>query len=206
MQKQVDKKAYNFHKYCGLGRWISYWYQINEILKIGPRSILEIGGGDKFLENYLKNNTDIEYKNLDIAEDLNPDILGSVDSMPLPDNSFDMVCAFEILEHLPFEKLEKSLKEIYRVSRGDVIISLPHWGRHFSISVRLPYFRIIRFMYKLNLFSQKHRFNGQHYWEIGKSGYSLKIIIKKIQDCGFLIKKDFVVFEMPYHHFFILKK
>ncbi|MCD4705450.1 class I SAM-dependent methyltransferase [bacterium] len=206
MEKQVDKKAYDFQKYCEQDRWSSYWHQINDVLKCNPKNVLEIGVGDKVFGDYIKNNTNIKYFCLDIAEDLNPDIIGSVDNMPIENNVYDLVCAFEILEHLPFEKFKKSLDELYRVSKKDVIISLPHWGRHFSIDIRIPYFKRFSWQYKCNFFPIKHKFNGQHYWEIGKKGYSIKRIREEFSKAGFKIIKDYIVFKSPYHHFFVLRK
>ena len=117
MTKQVNKESYNFHKYSFPGRWVSYYHQLNETLALTPKTILEIGTGDGVYKNFIKNNTDIDYKNIDIAKDLNPDIVGSVNKIPLEANSFDLVVAFEILEHLPFDEFEKSLSEINRVSK-----------------------------------------------------------------------------------------
>lgn len=51
-----------------------------------------------------------------------------------------------------------------------------------------------------------HKFNGEHYWEIGKFGYPLSRIIKDIKIAGFNIKKTYRIFEVPYHRFFILEK
>jgi len=203
--KQVDKEKYNFKNYCQIGRWSSYWYQINEVLNLKPESVLEVGVGDKVLSDYLDNNTEIKYVSADIADDLNPDVICSVENLKFADNSFDVACAFEVLEHLPFEKFNQSLLELKRVSKIGVIISIPHWGRHFSIDIWLPFFGRIKWQYKFRLLPIKHKFNGQHYWEIGKSGYSLKKIKKTINASGILILKDYVPIEMPYHHFFILK-
>ena len=41
------------------------------------------------LKNYLKTNTPIVYTSLDVAEDLKPDIVGSIENMPFEDNSFE---------------------------------------------------------------------------------------------------------------------
>lgn len=201
--KQVDKSKYKFHSYCGQDRWSSYYHQIDEVLKLGPKSVLEVGVGDGVLKSYIKNNTDIEYKNLDIAEDLNPDVVGSVEQIPFPDNSFDLVCAFEILEHLPFDKFEKSLKEIKRVSKKDVVISLPHFGPAVKFSFKVPFIKEVKFAFKIP-YPRKHVFNGEHYWEIGKKDYSLKKI-KDVLKNHFEIKKEFVSFENQYHHFFVLE-
>lgn len=206
MEKQTNKNSYQFERYCDLDRWSSYWHQIDEVLKLKPESVLEIGVGDKVLAGYLKNNTSIKYSSLDIAEDLSPDFIGSVDDIKLDDNSFALVCAFEVLEHLPFDKFIKSLRELRRVSKKYVIISLPHWGRHFSFNLRLPYFKKISGQYKFALWPIKHEFNGQHYWEIGKRGYPLAKIKREIEAAGLKILKDYIAFNSPYHHFFILEK
>lgn len=202
--KQVDKDAYKFEKYCGLDRWSSYHYQISEILKLNPSSVLEVGTGDGVLREYLKNTTNIDYKSLDIAQDLNPDILGSVEDIPLLNNQFELVCAFEILEHLPFEKFERSLQELHRVSKKNVVISLPHFGPAIKILFKIPFLPEVKFAFKVP-YPKEHFFNGQHYWEIGKKGYSQRKI-RKVVERYFIIKNEFVPFENQYHHFYSLEK
>ncbi|MCX6779489.1 MAG: class I SAM-dependent methyltransferase [Candidatus Magasanikbacteria bacterium] len=205
----VRKAQYqNFLKYCDLNRWSSYWYQIKEILSLKPESVLEIGVGDRTTSSYLKNNTSINYKSVDISEELKPDIVCDVANLSsvIKPNSFDVVCAFEVLEHLPFEKFKTNLQELGRATKKNVIISLPHWGRHFSMEIRLPYFKKWSWKFKSNFFSIPHVFDGHHYWEIGKRNYSLSIVKSEISKAGFDILKDYVVFESPYHHFFILQK
>ena len=204
--KQVNKELYNFIYFCSQDRWGSYWQQLYEIVNLRPESVLEIGIRDKVIGSYIINNLEIKYLSMDIADDLKPDIIGSIDNIPLNKDAFDLVCAFEVLEHLPFEKFSVSLKELYRVSKKYVIISLPHWGRHFSIDIRLPFIKRLKLQVKIDPFPIKHKFNDQHYWEIGKKEFSLKKIKNKINSAGFIIIKDYIVFGSPYHHFFILKK
>lgn len=206
MKKQVDKQHYNFNSYCFEGRFVSYWHQLKEIFALEPSSILEIGVGDRVVENYIKSNSVMSYTSLDIDKDLSPDIVADIIDIPIEDGSFDVVCAFEVLEHLPFEKFADVLKELKRVSKKYILISLPHWGRHFALELKLPFFGVVRFQYKCSWWSIEHKFNGQHYWEIGKKGFSLRVVKQIIKSEGLEIKKDYVVFNSPYHHFFVLEK
>ncbi len=204
MFKQVNRESYNFKKYSFPGRWVSYFHQISESLSLDPKSILETGTGDGVYKDYVINNTSIDYKNIDIAEDLNPDIIGSVDCMPLKDNSFDLVVAFEVLEHLEFDKFEKALSELRRVTKKNVIISLPHFGPPIKFLFKIPFLKEIKIAFKIPV-PLEHKFNGQHYWEIGQKEYSagkIRDIIKK----HFKIKKEFIPFENQYHHFYVLEK
>ena len=50
---------------------------------------------------------------------------GDIRSLPFPDNSFDCVTAFEILEHLTFPDCERAVAELKRVAVRQVIISVP---------------------------------------------------------------------------------
>lgn len=202
--KQVEKAAYRLEKYSHSDRWVSYFHQLNEVLILEPSSILEVGVGDKVFGGYIKNNTSIMYKTLDIAEDLAPDILGGVDAIPLPAETFDVVCAFEVLEHLPFEKFETALREMKRVSKKYVLISLPHFGPPIKLNIKIPLLPELKVSFKLP-FPKKHVFNGQHYWEIGKKGYSAGKVRDIIKE-QFIITKEFIPFENQYHHFYILEK
>lgn len=202
--KQVDKSHYSFERYCYPERWASYYHQLREVLSCDPKSVLEVGGGDGVLESYIKKNTGVSYTSVDIAEDLKPDVVAPVDLLPFPDNSFDVVCAFEVLEHIPFEKFEKALGELLRVSKKWVIISIPHFGPPVAFSLKVPFFPEIKFLIKVP-FPKKHVFNGQHYWELGKRGYGQRMFRRMLRK-HFRIIKDFVPYDNQYHHFFTLMK
>lgn len=195
-------EKYSFGYYDSKSRWISYWHQVDEVLRLKSKNILEIGAGNKTVSNYLKNQG-LKVIVLDMDEELKPDIVGDVLKMPFEDNSFDVVLCAEVLEHLPFEKFEKGLAELKRVTKKYVVLSLPHFGHSIKLNFKIPLIKEKRFAIRLP-FPIKHHFNGQHYWEIGKKGYpvaKIRQIIKKY----FVIKKDFIPFEMQYHHFFVLK-
>jgi 2-polyprenyl-3-methyl-5-hydroxy-6-metoxy-1,4-benzoquinol methylase len=48
---------------------------------------------------------------------------GSAYDLPFEDDSFDLVCALEVLEHL--ERPRDALAELARVSRGALLVSVP---------------------------------------------------------------------------------
>jgi len=101
-----------------------------------PR-ILDIGCGEGIVTHFLINKLsfnsnqivglDIERNCLEIAQDINPGaqfFQTSIYELPFQDNSFDLVLALEILEHLEFP--EKAIEELNRVSKQWVIISVPN--------------------------------------------------------------------------------
>jgi len=203
MDKQVDKKHYEFNRYVTKERFMSYYYQIKYISQIRPKSVLEIGSANNFLKNFFSQ--DILYKTLDIDQELKPDYVGSVTNIPLRDSSFDLVCCFQVLEHIPFRYFQDSLNELNRVSNDRVLISLPLAAINFKLELKLPLLKRLRFKLSIHQFFRKHKFNGLHYWEIGKMNYSLRRIKKEIEKVFFI--EDVVnPYENPYHLFFRLKK
>lgn len=202
--KQVDKKHYRFGNYSHPDRWASYFYQLREITALKPSSVLEVGVGDRVVGDYIKNNTDIVYKSMDIDAELGPDMVGDVRKIPAPDGIFDIVCAFEVLEHVPFEEAKEALAEMSRVSRKHVIISVPHFGPPVKILFKMPLLPEIKMSFKIP-YSRKHTFNGEHYWELGKKSFSVKRFRDTLSEL-FDIIGEFVPFENQYHHFFVLRK
>ena len=201
--QQVCKSHYDFSKYAFEGRFVSYYWQLKETLALSPQSILEVGVGDRVFGSFIKQNTNVSYTSVDVAKDLNPDVVGSVLELPFVDKSFDVTCAFEVLEHLPFEDFDKAVSELCRVARTHVVISIPHFGPMFSFSLKIPFLPQIYFSVKIP-FPKKHVFNGQHYWELCKRGYPVQRIRDMLSMHGKIIR-NFVPFGSPYHHFFVIK-
>lgn len=199
----VDTSPYCFDTYLFEARLVSYYWQLKEVLTLKPSSILEVGVGVQVLGNFVRNNTAVSYTSIDIAEDLHPDVVGTVLDLPFADKSFDIACAFEILEHVPFEQFDRALTELCRVARTHVVISVPHFGPMLSLSFKIPFLPQVRIALKIP-FPKKHLFNGNHYWELGKRGYPASLVRNRLSAYGTLIR-DFIPFGNPYHHFFVLK-
>lgn len=204
---QVSAEIYEKHAFHPL-RIESITQQLREICYSKCTKILEIGVGKGLLKHFLRPFPKISHTTIDIAEDLHPDYVGSVTDMPFEDGQFDIVLCCEVLEHLPFTDFLPSLKEIRRVTRHKVILSLPDKTRHFGIAVCLV--RLGWFMFEWNPPRRKYARRefesaGQHYWEIGCKGTLAKDIVVNIKEAGFKIEKQFRLWRHAWHRFFILR-
>lgn len=84
---------------------------------------------------------------------------------------------------------------------------MPDTNRVYQFNVQIPKIGEIKKLIPLPQLRQLlHKFDGQHYWEIGKKGYPLNRITNDIKNAGFKIVKTYRVFEIPYQRFFVLKK
>lgn len=107
-----------------MNQWDKFFKE--KIIKIfkEKKDILDIGGGlrvdagkanrydekNTWLIDYIKKTN---YKILDKAADYNPDIVGDIHDLPMPNASLDAVICIAVLEHV--EEPLKAMKEIYRV-------------------------------------------------------------------------------------------
>ena len=206
MKPQVTTDHYTGSSYDSKERFISYWHQINEIILLKPMRVLEIGIGNGFVSRYLREHK-LNVATLDISHDLCPDVAGSVLSIPFNDESFDVVSCCEVLEHLPYIEFSKALKEMHRVSREYVVLSLPDVTTAYHVNIELPRVKTIKRLVNHPLHRPvDHVFDGEHYWETGKKGYSLKQIEFDITHSGLNIVNTYRVYEFCYHRFFILEK
>ncbi|NTW32743.1 MAG: class I SAM-dependent methyltransferase [Bacteroidetes bacterium] len=209
MIKQVDYTHYNFEKYISKKRWSSIWYQVKEIISIKPNNVLEIGPGLGIFKMIMKK-SNINVETIDIDKDLNPDYVGSVLNLPFNANSYSVVCAFQILEHLPYNESLLAFKEIVRVADKYVVISLPDSKKAISITVRIPKLSECNIIIPIPLTGKKkHIYAGEHYWELNKRGYNVKKVKNdylQCHDCDLRLLKEYSVPEYPYHCFFVFEK
>lgn len=204
---QVNSKYYFNPGYDNKDRFLSYWQQINQLQKLNSQPILEIGVGNGLVSQYLKQRS-MEILTLDIAAELQPDIIGDVRALPFAQESFAAVACFEVLEHIPYQEFFSLLKDIRRITRQYVLLSLPDCSRSWRFFTHLPVLGILKFNLPLipGFRAPRHEFDGQHYWEIGKASFALRRIKGDICKAGFSIQRTFRIFEAPWYRFFILEK
>jgi hypothetical protein len=198
---QVPPRHYDAERYDKLHRWISYWYQAQSVIRSGARDVLELGCGGKVFSNYLRQRLGLSVTTFDFDPALEPDVIGDVRSLAdyFQPGSFDAVCAFQILEHLPFENFAPILTQMASISRRSVLISLPHWG--YFVQLRF-WLKRWQFVFGRKITRPFHwEYDGQHYWEIGVRGHSLRSVLQCIQPI-LDVEKHYFCPDYPYHYFF----
>jgi ubiquinone/menaquinone biosynthesis C-methylase UbiE len=92
---------------------------------IDKKDKLNLGSGRFKKKNFI---------NIDVDPSTNPDVLYDLNKIPypFPDNSFSLITANHVLEHL--ENPFKIMKELHRIlkSGGNLIIRVPHFSRAFT--------------------------------------------------------------------------
>lgn len=202
---QVDRSHYDFQSYMTPYRWASLWRQVDLCLSYQPGQILEVGQGTGIFKKVLGDNA-IPVTTVDIAEDLHPDVIASVLDLPFEDSSYDLTCAFQVLEHLPYEQFIPAVRELARVARRAVLISLPDAAPGYPTMLSIPGFGIIDGIVPRPYFKESHTFDGEHHWELNKQATPLKRVVRDIENAGFRIQLNRRYAANMYHRFFILKQ
>jgi SAM-dependent methyltransferase len=206
-EKQVDADHYRFSRYVSKNRWASIWHQLDEVLRTEPESVLEIGPGPGLFK-VLAGLFGIRVETADIDPALRPDHLISGENLPFPDKSFDVACAFQVLEHVPYAVSLAVFAEMSRVAKRYVVISLPDARPTWFYSFRIPLVGQFTFLAPKPWTGPKeHTFDGEHYWEVNKKGFKLNKVCSDLATTGHLaLVRTFRVDEFAFHRFFIFEK
>lgn len=201
---QVAPEHYDFERYDDAERWMSYWHQLRAVLAVRPRTVLEIGPGSGVCRRYLEH-AGVDVKTLDIDASRGVDYVADITKLDetLPAGlSFDVVCAFQVLEHLPLDQFELCLGNLARRSNKHVFISLPYRG----LRVRWSFWwggHHLTLGHKFML-PWRHQPIPEHFWELGYPITARKIT-KRIKTVFNVVSKGFIP-ENPYHYMWQLEK
>ncbi|MBD2297079.1 glycosyltransferase [Nostoc sp. FACHB-190] len=110
-------------------------YQVQllaDIISMIPQdtqSILDVGCGNGLITNFLPEA--IHVVGVDPSEEALKTVnrekyVGSIINLPFADNSFDLVMANDVIEHLPDEIYLQGIAELFRVASRYVLIAVPH--------------------------------------------------------------------------------
>lgn len=186
-------------------RWASVWHQVAEVLSLTPEDVLEVGPGPGVFKGMAEiYGAKIVTVDWDIS--LQPDCVGDAEQLPFNDRSFDIVVSFQTVEHLPYERALRAVGEMARLAKRAVVVSVPDCRTQWRIDAKLPLVGKFRIAFTPPKFSKRHQFDGQHYWEVGKKGYSQRRIIDDFESKGLRLSQTYRVPQNPYHRFFVFDR
>ena len=183
---------------------MSYWHQIRVVLAARPTTVLEVGPGSGVFRSYLAN-VGVDVKTLDIDASRKVDYVADLtrldDTLPAG-LTFDAVCAFQVLEHLPFADFEKCVAGLARRASPHAFISVPYRGLHVRLAL----------WWGEHTLNVGHKFMlpwrdkpiPEHYWELGR-GHSARRI-NRIIERYFVVKSRGFLRENPYHYLWCLER
>lgn len=194
--------------YLRNGRLHSLATQVEAVLECAPGSVLEVGVGTG-ISAFAMRTVGIDVTTLDIQAELAPDLLGDVRAIPAQDGAFDVACCCQVLEHLPFGDFDGAARELRRVSRMRVVLSLPDITRYLSFSAAIPWFGRRRLELSIpcrepsDAWKSERMASMGHYWEIGLGGIRASTVAEGLRSAGFESVRSFRVPELPWHRFFV---
>jgi len=200
---QVDPSHYEFRSYMSKERWNSVWHQLDEVMRLAPANVLEIGPGPGVFGRVAALfGTRVD--TLDLDRNLHPNCIGSATALPFSDDAYDVVCAFQMLEHLPYEQSMSAFHEMARVARNAIVISLPDASPASRLEFRIPKIGTFKGLIRRPFRRRHHEFDGQHYWEINKRGHSLKAVVADLSTVCRPVR-SYRVYEHPFHRIFVFR-
>jgi 2-polyprenyl-3-methyl-5-hydroxy-6-metoxy-1,4-benzoquinol methylase len=105
------------------------------VVGLQPRTLLDAGCGEGFVADILQTaipeaqitGFDVQENCVKLAQLRNPRgsfAVGDIYNIGYPDDAFDVVYSFEVLEHL--HEPDRALRELARVAKQAVVLSVPH--------------------------------------------------------------------------------
>lgn len=219
LDAMVQSKTINKGKFATRQYGDSYLLQMQTIRGLkGVKSVFEVGPGEAFAAKNLSG-IGYTYHTFDFESAHNPTYVGDfskLDVSTIPQR-YDVTCAFQVLEHFPYEQFTTHMKRLRDLSQKYVFISIPYSCRGIGIKVNFQNGQSKRKNRNLDLYwgtglpNRKYRPEymeefpwGVHFWEIGRKGFKKKKVLADVESCGL---KVMYTFHSPNpYHFFILAK
>ena len=163
-----------------------------------PRKMLEIGPGD-YAVTAIFRNFGVEVETVDIRNDKRATYVGDIRDpnlvKRLPRDSYDLVLASEVLEHMNFEYLDEILRTFHAVLKkdGHVVIGLPYHTVSFSYRRSRLFFRggvimtgipiqwLRDILFKTNPFKRlSYDAYEEHHWDLGYRPTRVRAVKRKM--------------------------
>ena len=199
MNNKLEDKSSSWYDYYSADfndnrkvQFKSIWYQVKDIIRNRSiKSVLEFGTGRNvskaIIEHFNINHHSVDFDNKRFI----PDEISTILEYKT-NRRYDIVCAFQVLEHNPIETIKNHLIKMTSLSKKYVFISVPYSGRWISINMEMNFmpsrfgrwkktilitwpriFKKTRPIEKYKL--RKDKYNP-HWWEVGDKNLSKKIL------------------------------
>jgi hypothetical protein len=185
-------------------QWITHHWSIRGVLERGLESVLEIGVSGKVVSTVLRD-AQVRLTTFDSDANREPDYVGSVNDMPFPENAFDGILCTEVLHLMPWEQTQQAIRELHRVSRRFVFVTVPHFTLSWNVLFAVPLLRKLELRLRLP-FPLPNRVKNGRYWECGRLGYPVSKLRKEFEKAGFLIVSEKRPQTQYASCFFVLQK
>ncbi len=193
--------------------WYRYYYIVKAIIKFNSQHILEIGSGSGIVKNCLQPFVS-RYMVLDINPRLQPDIVADVRVYRKEfEKQFDCVIAADVLEHIPFPHVERSLCNLHRYLRdnGKAVLTVPHRRSHFLFMtptykphiMTIPTGLLSPGAFYRRFINRQIWIDPDHCWEIGDGRIKKSDVEVAFRNAGFSIES---FRKLLYVDFWTLKK
>ena len=200
----------------------SIWYQVKDIIRNRSiKTVLEFGTG-RNVSKALIEHFNIDHHSVDFDNKrFIPDEVSTILEYKT-DRRYDIVCAFQVLEHNPIETIKDHLIKMNSLSNEYVLISVPYSGRWISINMEMNFMpprfgrwrktilitwpRIFKKSRPIEEYKKRNDKYNPHWWELGDKNLSKMIFKNIITEAGLKIKKQFHNEYFPYHYFYLLLK
>jgi hypothetical protein len=202
MSPAVEPALYASPGYLTRERFLALREQLCALQQLNASSVLEVGPGPGFLTSLLRKGG-ISVTTLDFDARLQPDLVGDVTDIRQPDGRYDVACAFQVLEHIPWQHVGIALRELARVSRRHVVFSVPdHEGLNTTTcGVTITILgRSLSWSFKRKRFKDLSN-SAEHNWEIGCRDVTVASVKEAIQSAGLICVRDYL--PCAYFHFFV---
>lgn len=214
-QAKIHQDYYKFSEYVSLDRFNTYWFQINEVLDLQPKSVAEIGVGTGVVK-YLVEGFGVPVTTIDINENLNPDVVAPITAAAsaLKGQTFDVVLCSRVFHHIPFADVESALENIQKLSSNYAVLVLAAEDFRIYTALRLTSKREKFFSLPIPLFLKRlilkaTKASSSYYyniWKVNSSSETRKSHVDALIEKRFSIIKSYPVPKNHGHIIYILKK
>lgn len=191
---------YNFNRYKGNNYQLMREYlaqitiiEIEEFMLLWNKKILDVGGARGEFCKIFNEKRKCDAINVDPypGEYIWPKTkIAFADNLPFDDNEFDLVVCRGVLEHIPTEKQQQSVNEIYRLIKtgGIGYILIPPWYNPHAGHGLKPFhifpFKLAKFLRQL-IFRDK--IDANSFEEAGLYPITFNRMLKMISTSGFKV-------------------